>query len=39
MTTFGKDGFEDAAKQIAEIEQTLGFADFAQFTAPPPAKA
>ena len=39
MTTFGKDGFEDAAKQIAEIEQTLGFADLAQFTAPPPAKA
>jgi hemerythrin-like domain-containing protein len=37
--TFGKDGFEDAVKQIAEIEQTLGFADLAQFTAPPPPKA
>ena len=37
--TFGKDGFEDAVKQIAEIEQTLGFADLAQVTAPPPAKA
>jgi hemerythrin-like domain-containing protein len=37
--TFGKDGFEDAVRQIAEIEQTLGFADLAQFTAPPPAKA
>jgi hypothetical protein len=37
--TFGKDGSEDAVKKIAEIEQTLGFADLAQFTAPPPAKA
>jgi hemerythrin-like domain-containing protein len=37
--TFGKDGFEDAVKQIAEIEQTLGFADLTQFTAPPPPKA
>jgi hemerythrin-like domain-containing protein len=37
--TFGKDGFEDAVKQIAEVEQTLGFADLALFTAPPPAKA
>ena len=37
--TFGKDGFEDAVKQIAQIEQTLGFADLAQFTAPPPPKA
>ena len=35
---FGKDGFEDAVKQIAQIEQTLGFADLAQFTAPPPPK-
>jgi hemerythrin-like domain-containing protein len=37
--SFGKDGFEDAVKQIAQIEQTLGFADLAQFTAPPPPKA
>jgi hemerythrin-like domain-containing protein len=37
--TFGKDGFEDAVKQITEIELTLGFADLAQFTAPPPPKA
>jgi hemerythrin-like domain-containing protein len=37
--TFGKDGFADAVKQIAQIEQSLGFADLAQFTAPPPPKA
>jgi hemerythrin-like domain-containing protein len=37
--TFGEDGYEDAVKQIAEIEQSLGFADLAQFTAPPPPKA
>jgi hemerythrin-like domain-containing protein len=36
---FGRDGFEDAVKQIGAIEQTLGFADLAQFTAPPPPKA
>jgi hemerythrin-like domain-containing protein len=34
--TFGKDGYENAVKQIAQIEQSLGFADLAQFTAPPP---
>jgi hemerythrin-like domain-containing protein len=34
--TFGKDGYEDAVKQIAQIEQSLGFADLAQFTPPPP---
>jgi hemerythrin-like domain-containing protein len=34
---FGKDGFADAVKQIAEIEQTLGLADLAQFTPPAPA--
>jgi hemerythrin-like domain-containing protein len=33
---FGEDGFEDAVKQIAGIEQTLGLADLANFTAPPP---
>ncbi len=31
---FGKDGFEDAVKQIAEIETGLGLADLGQFTAP-----
>jgi hypothetical protein len=33
---FGKDGFEDAVVQIGRIEQALGLADLAQFTAPPP---
>ncbi|HZS04368.1 MAG TPA: hemerythrin domain-containing protein [Blastocatellia bacterium] len=33
---FGKDGFEDAVRQIGEIEGSLGLADLAQFTAPPP---
>ena len=37
--TFGKDGFEDAVKQMERVEQALGFADLAQFTAPPPPKA
>jgi hemerythrin-like domain-containing protein len=37
--TFGKDGFDDAVAQIGQIEQALGFADLAQFTAPPPPKA
>lgn len=35
---FGSDGYEDAVAQISEIENTLGFADLAQFTAPPPPK-
>lgn len=35
---FGSDGYEDAVKQIGDIEGTLGLADLAQFTAPPPAK-
>ena len=33
---FGKDGYEDAVKQIGEIETSLGLADLGQFTAPPP---
>jgi hemerythrin-like domain-containing protein len=33
---FGKDGYEDAVKQIGEIEVTLGLSDLGQFTAPPP---
>ncbi len=32
---FGGDGFEKAVKEIGEIEKALGFADLAQFTAPP----
>lgn len=36
---FGHDGFEDAVKQMTQIEQALGFADLAQFTAPSPPKA
>jgi len=35
---FGKDGFEDAEKQIGKIEGELGFADLAQFTPPAPPK-
>jgi hemerythrin-like domain-containing protein len=35
---FGEDGFEDAVKQISEIEGSLGLTDIAQFTAPPPPK-
>jgi hemerythrin-like domain-containing protein len=35
---FGTDGFEDAVKQIAAIEETLGVADLAQFTAPRPPR-
>lgn len=35
---FGRDGFDDAVKKIGEIEQALGFADLAQFTAAPPSK-
>jgi hemerythrin-like domain-containing protein len=35
---FGEDGFENAVKQISEIEGSLGLADIAQFTAPPPPK-
>jgi hemerythrin-like domain-containing protein len=33
---FGEDGFENALKQIAGIEQSLGLSDLAQFTAPAP---
>jgi len=35
---FGEDGFEDAVKEISAIESSLGLADIAQFTAPPPPK-
>jgi len=33
---FGTDGYEEAVKEIAAVEQRLGFADLAQFTPPPP---
>jgi hemerythrin-like domain-containing protein len=33
--TFGHDGFDDAVERIAGVEQTLGLADLATFTAPP----
>ena len=36
---FGADGFEDAVQQIGGIEAALGYADLAQFTAPPPPHA
>lgn len=32
---FGEDGFENALKQMDQIEQMLGLSDLAQFTAPP----
>lgn len=36
---FGEDGFEEAVKQITDIENSLGLADLAQFTAPPPPRS
>jgi hemerythrin-like domain-containing protein len=36
--TFGRDGFDDAVKQVGQVEQVLGLADVAQFTAPPPPR-
>ncbi len=35
---FGTDGYEQAVKQIAAIEQRLGLADLAQFTPGPPPR-
>lgn len=35
---FGRDGFDDAVAKIAAIEGALGYADLAQFTAPPPPR-
>ena len=32
---FGEDGFEDAARQMSEIETSLGMSDIGQFTASP----
>jgi hemerythrin-like domain-containing protein len=34
--TFGADGFDDAVREITEIELSLGLADLSLFTAPPP---
>jgi hemerythrin-like domain-containing protein len=34
---FGEDGFENAVKQITDIEIELGLADLAKFTSPPPS--
>ena len=36
---FGEDGYEEAVKQIGDIEGSLGLADLAQFTAPPPPQS
>ena len=33
---FGRDGFESAVRQIADIESELGLSELSQFTAPPP---
>ncbi len=32
---FGNDGYEDAVRRIAHVEQVLGLSDIAQFTPPP----
>jgi hemerythrin-like domain-containing protein len=33
---FGSDGYDDAVRQIGDIEGALGLSDISQFTAPPP---
>jgi hemerythrin-like domain-containing protein len=35
---FGKDGFDDAVKRVAAVEEALGYTDLAQFTAPAPPR-
>jgi hemerythrin-like domain-containing protein len=35
--TFGRDGFEEAVRQVGAIEAELGLSDLAQFTISPPA--
>lgn len=35
---FGHDGFDDAVRQISDIERAYGFSDIGQFTAPPPPR-
>jgi hemerythrin-like domain-containing protein len=37
--TFGEDGFEEASKKIASIEQSFGLDDLGALTAPAPPKA
>jgi hemerythrin-like domain-containing protein len=34
--TFGRDGFEDALRRVARVEQSLGLADIERYTAPAP---
>lgn len=36
---FGEDGFDNAVKQISEVESSLKLADIAQFTPPAPPQA
>jgi hemerythrin-like domain-containing protein len=36
---FGKQGFEDAVRRIADVEQAYGLRDLAALTAPPPPKS
>jgi hemerythrin superfamily protein len=36
---FGKGGFEDAVARIGQIEEALGYADLAGFSAPPPPRS
>ena len=36
---FGKDGFGEAVKQVAAVEEAFGIGDLAQFTAPAPPRA
>ena len=35
---FGEDGFDAAVSRMAEIEESVGFANLGMFTAPPPGK-
>ena len=35
---FGEDGFEDAEKQISDIEGMMGLSDLSKLTAPPPPR-
>ncbi|MDP9152589.1 MAG: hemerythrin domain-containing protein [Myxococcota bacterium] len=37
--TFGEDGFDDAVRRMADIEETLGLSDLATFTAAAPPRA
>jgi hemerythrin-like domain-containing protein len=37
--TFGDDGFDEAVREITDIERSLGLADLSLFTAPPPPRS